>query len=267
MVKRTRRSVPETLTLEQVIYILEKVDFEEAVLVGGQAVLLYAQTYKLGNNIELGVSGDIDLIAKATVASKLAALIKNSQLTVATLDSNTFNTAVLAVDLNDQLFIQVDFLSAIAGLDTHKVESRTEKIRIGDNFKCRVINPLDLLTSKLHNLANIPSKRDEQGRNQAKLSIDIAHHYLKSIVAHSEMLGLKAVEAHFSNCCTEAYVVADVEYGLDAFALIEKLGIVHENFNSERFPQMHAFYLKQKSKRIALLKRREALANRQQKPV
>ena len=256
MVRIARRTVPEVLTLEQVLEILKNVDFEEAVLVGGQAVLLYAQAYRLGNNIELGISGDIDLIAKATTATKLAGLIKNSQLTIATLDSNTFNTAVLAVDLNDEHFLQVDFLSSIAGVDTHKATNRSEKIRIGEDFKCRLINPLDLLTSKLYNVANIPSKRDLQGINQAQLSIEIAHRYLKTALTNSEPIGLKVVEAHFANCCTEAYVIADVDYNLDAFSLIKSLEITHERFKSTRYPQMEAFYQKQRAKRIALLKRR-----------
>ena len=85
---------------------------------------------------------------------------------------------------------------------------------------------------------------------------EIAHQYLMTALDNSESIGLKVVEAHFTNCCTEAYIIADVDYDLDAFSLIKRLGIVHERFSSIRFPQMEAFYRKQRAKRIALLKRR-----------
>lgn len=260
--RKLPRTVPEILSLNQVLEILHKVDFEEAILVGGQAVLLYAQVYGLSDSIELGISGDIDLIAKANVAVALKEKIKSSQLTLASIDSHTINTAVLAVDLNDRQFLQVDFLSAIAGLSTAKIEQRTVELTLPQGIPCRIINPLDLLTSKLYNLATIPSKRDKQGIQQAKLALDIATRYLVDAIAADQQMSLKIVEAYFKNCCEKSYVVADVEFDLPAFARIESLEIQNRNFKEIRLPQMKKYYATLRQKHIKLLKRSAEIAQR-----
>lgn len=253
---RPKRTVPETLTLQQVLRILKEVDFEEAILVGGQAVLLYANVYGLSEKIELGVSGDIDLLARGSCALALKAKFKNSKVSLATIDDNTINTAVLAVDLSDTQFLQVDFLREVSGLDTERIRDRVVEIELEPGVNCKIINPLDLLSSKLYNLANIPSKRDTQGINQAFMALDIAEQYLKQALENADPRhSSKIVEVFFRNCCQKYYVACDVKYGMRAFSLMDSLDFHAEGFTSKRLPQMRAYYQKLRDKHLSGLSR------------
>jgi hypothetical protein len=228
-----RRSVPVALTYEQVLDILGKVDFEEVILVGGQAVLMYASVFRLGNNIELGISGDVDLIGKAGAAQALAAKIKNCQITLATFDSNTINSAVIAVDLNDDEFFQIDFLTHVSGVDSSSLAKRAQELdltypKVGshaiDNpIVVKIINPLDLLTSKLHNYVSIPSKRDAQGLAQANLAIQIVKCYLQDLADSDRESFDRALKVFCTQCLSDPYVEADARYGLNAFSILNSL--------------------------------------------
>lgn len=268
-----RKTVPAVLSYEQVLEILSEVDFEETILVGGQAVLMYASVFHLGNKIELGISGDIDLIGKATAAQTLAARIKDSKITLATLDSNTINTAVIAIDLNDDEFVQIDFLSQITGVDSYQLIKRAEEIDVqfskeGEDDKplvIKIINPLDLLTSKLHNYVTIASKRDAQGRAQAELSIEIAHRYLQEL-AHSDQDSFdRALKAFCDQCLTPAYVESDVRYGLNAFSMLCEIEGFNPLFLEKDYPNRQRAYDKKVASYKRLMQRQEELAARKMK--
>lgn len=257
-----QRAAVEILSLQQVLSILNELEFEHAMLVGGQAVLLYAAVYNLGNNIQLGVSGDIDLIAKASVAQQLAARLKNAKLTLAKIDDHTINSAVIAVDLNDQQFFQIDCLNEVSGLETEKILMRAAQIDLQTGNTIKIINPLDLLTSKLHNVCHIPGKRDKQGLDQARIAIQIARNYLASMVAENEVDALKAINAHIESCLSKTYVTAHAEYGLDAFSIIDELTLTHTTFLNEQLPRVRLRYNTRLGKHHSLLARRDALEKR-----
>lgn len=268
-----RKTVPAALSYEQVLEILNEVDFEEAILVGGQAVLMYASVFHLGNKIELGISGDVDLIGKATAAQALAARLKDSKITLASFDSNTINTAVIAIDLNEDEFVQIDFLSHISGVDSSRLEKRVQEIEVqfseeSDENKplvIKIINPLDLLTSKLHNYVTIESKRDAQGLAQARLAIEIAHRYLQDL-AHSDQDSFdRALKVFCDQCLTPPYIEADVRYGLKAFSMLSEIDGFNPLFLEKDFPNRQRSYDKKVTLYKGLMERQEALAARNKK--
>lgn len=266
-----RKTVPAALSYEQVLDILSEVDFEETILVGGQAVLMYASVFHLGNKIELGISGDIDLIGKATAAQNLAARIKDSKISLASLDSNTINTAVIAIDLNDDEYVQIDFLSHITGVDSSKLIKRAEEIDVqfpdedDKPLVIKIINPLDLLTSKLHNYVTIASKRDAQGRAQAELSIAIAHRYLQDLALSDQESFDRALKAFCDQCLTTSYVEADVRYGLKAFSMLREIEGFNPLFLEKDYPNRQRAYDKKVASYKRLMQRQEELAARKRK--
>src|ERR1700736_5069235 len=73
---------------------------------------------------------------------------------------------------------QIDFLGAIAGLDTAAVQRRAVVITLASGVELRVLHPLDVLESRLQNLLLIPEKRHAEGIAQTHLAVRIANAFL-----------------------------------------------------------------------------------------
>ena len=73
---------------------------------------------------------------------------------------------------------QIDFLGAIAGLDTTAVQRRAVVITLASGVELRALHPLDVLESRLQNLLLIPKKRHAAGIAQAHLAVRIANAFL-----------------------------------------------------------------------------------------
>ena len=168
------------LSAEDLRSILE-VCSTEGVLVGGQALAFWADHFALSRPADLvvAVSADADFIADGSLARKLARAL-GWKSWIPGFDDATFQTGKVTQKLPDGSVKQVDFLASVAGLTTEDVLRHALEMQVPQIGRLRVMHPIDVLDSRIQNLALIPSKRTQAGVSQARLAIDVARAFIKA---------------------------------------------------------------------------------------
>ena len=181
----TWKNVQLPLSSDEIRQILE--NCEDVVLIGGQALALWSQVYHVPPPTELS-SG----IQRPTWTSSVPSVSRAKALGRALnksggnwklheVDSGDFTpqTAKLSLAVKDEGYKEIDFLWAIVGVATDQVKDRAAEVMLpGISRGVKIIHPLDLLASRLHNLAEIPEKRDVQGVAQGQLGIRVARAFI-----------------------------------------------------------------------------------------
>jgi hypothetical protein len=113
----------------------------------------------------------------------------------------------------------------------------------------KIIHPLDLLASKLHNLASPPEKRDVHGVAQARLAINVVRAFIsqahvdlkeREVFPFVEEVRRIALDKRLSHVC--------YEYNFDVLSAVPYEIFKDENFQSRRWPQIQALVAEQRRK-------------------
>jgi hypothetical protein len=239
---------------------------QDALLVGGQALAVWAQFFAIEPPGELAdkVTLDVDFVGSRAVANALSAALR-WRLYLPSMEDSTPQTAKVSITLPDGGVKQIDFLSSIAGLDTASIEARAVDLVLANGAPIRVLHPLDVLESRLRNLDLLPSKQNAVGRAQVKLAVGIMAKFLRVLlVEESVRVVLEAVER-----------VADIAFDprLSQLLLAEGIDLLDEvpvpeinsvPFRERRWPQLLAVQSRLAKKNAALLKRRAQLLKKKQ---
>jgi hypothetical protein len=158
-----------------------KVCSTEGVLVGGQALAFWADHFAVSRPADLvaAVSADADFIADGELARQLARVL-GWKIWIPGFDDATFQTGKVTKKLPDGSVKQVDFLTSVAGLITADVVRRSLEMEVPQIGRLRVMHPIDVLDSRIQNLALIPAKQTRAGVSQAKLAIDVARAFISA---------------------------------------------------------------------------------------
>jgi hypothetical protein len=255
----TSRDVQLPLSSDEIRQILEN-GSEDAVLVGGQALALWSQVYELTTPTELssGISADMDFIGSVRAAKALGRALNSGGGTwkLHQVDSDDFTpqTAKLSLAVKDEGYKEIDFLWAIVGVDTDQVKNRAVEMTLpGVSRGVKIIHPLDLLASRLHNLAEIPGKRDVQGVAQGTLGIGVARAFISQ--AHSaleERDVFPFVEEIRRIALNKKLARVYYEYGFDVLSAVRVEMFKDENFQSKRWPQIQALVAEQRGSQAKL---------------
>jgi hypothetical protein len=256
----TEPQLPElALTEEEVGEILRSCK-GRALLVGGQALAFWAQHYDVTPLGVLGanVTSDVDFLGDAQVARELAEDLKAKgwRFWRATADDGTTQTTKLSKRIEGQGIKQIDFLGSMVGLDSERVKRRAVTLHLSDGARLQVLHPLDVLDSRLRNLASLPSKRNSQGIAQAHLAIDITRCYLEQLVREDNTrLLLKAIEYVVRIAQDRSLDPVFHELELNPLVSVPVEQVPFEEFRMRRWPQVLALFDEQ----------RRAYASRQQR--
>lgn len=237
--------LPEVaLTEEEIDQILRSCN-GRALLVGGQALAFWAQHYQvkpLGVLAE-NVTSDADFVGGAPIARDLWKALKalGWKYWKPSPEDPTSQTAKLSKTVEGQGIKQVDFLHAIIGLKTEGIERRAALLALADGTRLRVLHPLDVLESRLQNLAQLPFKRTSQGAAQAELALEVVRGYLEEALREDSPRRLvDAIErvAHMARQRTLAGVLYD--YKLDLLSVVPIDRVPSADFRTRRWPQLAA---------------------------
>ena len=234
---------------------------QEALLVGGQALAVWAQFFVVEPTGELAdkVTLDVDFVGSRAVANALSAALR-WRLYIPSMEDSTPQTAKVSITLPDGGIKQIDFLKSIAGLDTASIEARAVNLVLANGAHIRVLHPLDVLESRLRNLDLLPSKQNPVGRAQMKLAVGVMAKFLRVLLAEESMrVVLDAVER-----------VADIAFdprlsqlllaeGIDLLGEVPVQEIDSGPFRERRWPQLLAAQSRLAKKNAALVKRRVQL--------
>lgn len=247
------------LSSDEVRQILEN-SSDNAVLVGGQALALWSQIYHVlpPNELSGGISADIDFIGPLSAAKAVGQALNRRggswKLHEVDPGDATPQTAKLSFTVKEEGYKEIDFLAAIVGLNTDQVKTRAVEMRLrGLSRGVKIIHPLDLLASRLHNLAQIPSKRDAQGVAQARLAISVVRAFIRQSHGTLQERDVFAfVEEVRRIALNKKLGRVYYEYGLDVLSAVPVELFKSEQFLSKRWPQIQALVAEQRESQAKL---------------
>jgi hypothetical protein len=255
----TWKNVQLPLSSDEVRQILEN-SSEDTVLVGGQALALWSQIYHVvpPHELSAGISADIDFIGSVRAAKAVGQALNRSggrwKLHEVEPGDATPQTATLSLAVKDEGYKEIDFLGAIVGVNTNQVRTRAVEMRLHGLARCvKIIHPLDLLASRLHNLADIPGKRDAQGVAQGRLAISVVRAFISQ--AHSTLQERDVfpfVEQVRRIALNKKLGRVYYEYGLDVLSAVPVELFKNEDFLSKRWPRIQALVAEQRDSQAKL---------------
>ncbi|MBA1250362.1 hypothetical protein [Pseudomonas luteola] len=162
----------------------EVVDNYGLVVVGGQALTLWARQYLLneltGEEAHFVTSDDIDLVGKPGAVEHCEARLKIA-FRRATMDDNTPNIGIAEIVWDEDRTIVVDILDKIAGVKEKLLYKHLESVVI-DDVRVTLIDPVICLQSRLYNLY-APWCSDHQRESvRVRLAINASRHYLTDLL-------------------------------------------------------------------------------------
>lgn len=258
----TKKNVQLPFSSEEVRQILDNCS-KDVVLVGGQALAIWSQVYRITPPTELssGISADIDFIGPASAAKALGNALNRSggnwKLHQVDPGGATPQTAKLSRTLEDEGCKEIDFLGAIVGIGTDQARARAVEMTLPDiSAAVKIIHPLDLLASRLHNLASLPEKRNDQGVAQARLAISVA----RAFIAHArstleERDVFPFVEEVRRIALNKKLGRVYYEYGFDVLSAVPVEMFKNEYFLSKRWPQIQALVAEQRESQAKLCRK------------
>lgn len=255
----TWKNIQLPLSRDEVHQVLEN-SSEDTVLVGGQALALWSQIYGVPPPHELsgGISADIDFIGPVIAAKAVGRALNRRgggwKLHEAGSDDATPQTAKLSLTMQDEGYKEIDFLGTIVGVDTDLVRTRAVEMRLpGLSRSVKVIHPLDLLASRLHNLADIPQKRNAQGVAQGWLAISVVRAFISQAHRTRQEGDLFAfIEEVRRIALNKKLGRVYYEYGFDVLSAVPVELFKNEHFLCKRWPQIQALVAEQRETEATL---------------
>lgn len=223
----------------------------QALLVGGQALAFWAQYYRIRPHGELAVAvtSDADFVGAAEVARAIAEALQPAgwRYWQPSPEDATSQTAKLSKRIEGLGIKQIDFLDGIVGLKTEGIQRRAAALELADGARLRVLHPLDVLESRLQNLAVLPSKRNPHGIAQAHLAVEIAGCHLDQLLREGPARRLlDAIERVFQIASRKSLQDVFNDHGMDVLGAVPADRVPNEAFRKKRWPQILAHIAQQR---------------------
>lgn len=229
-----------TFSLEQLERVLSKLD-KAAILVGGQALVFWVdyfnRTADLSQSHE-GITRDADFLGDRSTVAGLADALK-AKATYPPQRAITALVGQVTVSLADDAFLNIDVIGRIVGIDADAVRKRAVTTTLGET-NLLVMHPLDVLHSRVENLAQLESKQNSEGVAQTKLALAVAKAYSETVAMEpdGDKLALKAIEHVVTIAKSSAGRKVSKEYGIEFLSSIPFPAISNENFRTHRMPRI-----------------------------
>jgi hypothetical protein len=259
-------SVEAALTPAEVEQIL-RICGSRALLVGGQSLAAWASYYSVQPPAELSRSITVD--ADFVGTSQVARLLQQSlgepwRVREGTLDDAGVQVAKVFTEPCPEGIKQIDFHSGILGesLSTEKIQARASTIEYEPGMHVKVLHPLDVLESRLCNLALLSSKRNKIGVAQARLAVQVVYAFLldhlqdgrdpRVVRQATKRVERMALDAQLANVASE--------YGIDVLSAIPTDQITNPRFHAEQWPRIQERLANRRRKYYALQVRKRLAA-------
>lgn len=231
-----------SFTLAQLEKLLKSVS-NDVVLVGGQALAFWANFYDI-NNALIGanesLTKDVDFLGKRKDVKEIADGVSGTA-SYPSEHAMTILAGQVTIKLGANDFLNIDVIRRVGGLDTDAVKSRALTSTLGD-ATFQVMHPLDVLKSRIENLATIPEKQNSTGIAQARLSLLVANKFIQALTQETDgqKMALKGIEYIASVAKSPAGCKSSREFGIDFFQSIPVESINVDLFHANRWPRLVA---------------------------
>ncbi len=226
-----------TETLKQLLHAASA----DVVLVGGQALSFWVNYYAIdlsSHHIVGAISRDADFLGERKDVKHIA----NGVSGKAIYPSERVMTAIagqVVMRLDHNEYLNIDVIHRVVGIDANAVRKRALPAEF-DGVPFRVMHPLDVLKSRIENLATLQVKQTPEGITQARLALQVANKFIAAIAgnADGQKSALKAIEAIVNIAKSSAGCKCAREFGIDFFQAIPKNAIKDEQFHQIRWPHL-----------------------------
>ncbi len=208
----------------------------------------------------MAVSNDVDFLGSSRIARALHQALAGSnwKLWEPKMDDSTNQTAKLSQSLPGGIK-QIDFLDGLIGLSAAAVQARAVQWQLPDGKRLRIMHPLDVLESRLKNLALLAVKRNAQGIEQARLAIEVVRRYLLEMLAAGRLRDVFEAAERLEEMALDGKLLGvHDEYALDPLAAMPVADIAHGPFHAERWPRIEARVVRRRASYARRRKRRDA---------
>ena len=210
-------------------------------LVGGQALAFWSVRYGIEpvGALSTKITSDVDFVGSVSQARKLGAALR-WKVWVASIDDASGQTAKITKLVPGGGVKQIDYLRAIAGLDTARIQARAVLVSLPSGATIRILHPLDVLESRLRNLERLASKQNVVGIAQAELAIAVAGKFINDLIdsrADKRTL-FSAVERIGKIARDKGLIRVLVDYQLDPLLAVPVARIDSAAFRSKRWSQI-----------------------------
>jgi hypothetical protein len=232
--------IEAVFTPEQLQHLLSKAD-SATVLVGGQALVFWVDYYGVPTSPEKraeGISSDADFLGDRNLVGRLAEGV-HGKASYPSQHAITALVGQVTIPLSENEFLNVDVIDRIVGIDADAVRKRAVQAQLGD-VQFLVMHPLDVLQSRIENLAQLADKQTDEGIDQALLSVQVAKFYIEAIALaeDGEHLALKAIEHVVSIAKSSAGRKVSTEFGIEFLSGLPVQAIQNERFLTRRWPRI-----------------------------
>jgi hypothetical protein len=212
-----------------------------AILVGGQALATWASFYQVAVPAKLteNVTEDADFIGTADTALVVKGGLSNKEWKFELIRPGSLSpvTAQLTLQSDDGVK-EIDFLGSIVGVHNDDLRKRAVSLDLPGGFAVTVLHPLDVLASRLYNLAEIPEKRNDKGVAQAELAISIARAFLRDTIVQGNERVFPQIERLRMTATNDKIAAVSRDFGLDVLSCVPIELITNEKFKANRWPQI-----------------------------
>jgi hypothetical protein len=219
---------------------------QDAVLLGGQALAWWVARLDVPMHTipapRAYISGDIDFLGALDDVKRFAQALRGEAI----LPPRRAITALVGqvrARAGARSYFGVDVIHRVVGVDADRVRRNAIEFTLrqpaGVSFK--VIEPVDLLLSRLENLRQLEEKRNAVGVWQAELAILVCHAYIEDMLARdNEKQARNAATAIGRMAAHATAIQAARAYGLEVLAAVPAGHFSHDKFRQEQWPRMVA---------------------------
>lgn len=232
-------------------------------VVGGQAVNFWATRYQ-GQAQELVAeapftSKDVDVCARGKDVEELARRL-GGVARVATLDDATTNAGTVVYKDETGVERTLDVMASLVGLKSEDVEGTSIPIEYdttqGIPVRFRVMHPVVMMESRVHNIVCLEKYRNAHGLSQARAAVLCAREYLRAMLSTGDLKDAIRVRDwnerifRFRTKNRAGRRIA-TDYGIDVFDAVVVDPRMGKSFIEVRHPQMVAHVESLRSKPTA----------------
>lgn len=251
------------LSFEEAKRILSNIagSSKDVVLVGGQAIEFWRRYYHIESMLNF-LTKDIDFYGDSASADQSFLILSSrdsAQLYIADIDDASPNIAKITFKNNQSQVVEIDYLFQITGLSNDDIESFSPVMML-DDAPFKVLHPILCLESKISNLAIHPIKRNKEGIEQARLSVEIARSFIQATLKESgDRSTYELIERIGRFAGREPAKFSFYRYQIDVLNSIPIDDYPDNKFKSTRYPQIIGAVEEKRMKFAQLMLKRNSL--------
>lgn len=220
-------------------------------LVGGQALAVWVDYFGIaaswGSADDAVITRDTDFLGDRALVERVAKALPGRTV-FPPRRALTALVAQIQIPRPDETFLNVDVIHKVIGVDADGIRRRAVQIEIelaGETIRFAVMHPLDVLSSRVANLAKVPGKQTPEGVRQVQLALQVVRRFIALVVDEGDAVkgqtrALKAIEAVARLGASGPGRKVRNSFDIDFVEAIPADRIKSERFQKVRWPRLLA---------------------------